>query len=312
MGHTSVVTIDTETELIKACQQGDRAAFNQLMLTYKDTVFTLCLRFLGNYDEAHDCAQDIFVKLFLNIRQFNFGSQFTTWLYRITFNTCNTKHSVKKKHTNTVSMSTFFHNGDEDTHTKDIPDRQPSVVRILEGRERDAIVQRCIQMLPKKFRQVLIMRDIQGCPYEEIAAVVGCELGTVKSRIARARQTLKILWESISDFVVQDIDIEQFKDALQQNKKIDILLCKKLGIRREQIAILTVEHALDALNTVLAMSDLYAKLDSEIPSLPRQIKPLLVQVGGTTDHGRTIEKIDLRCLNKAILCACYAHAIRKS
>jgi len=183
---------DRDTELIRAVQAGDVAAFDELVLKHKDKLFNVVFWFLGDYQEANDCAQEIFIKIFKSIKKFRFESAFSTWLYRIAINTC--KNRVKssayrwKKKTVSIERPESSKNGNP---FHEIKNGSPSPANELEKKERLMLIQNAINSLPEAQNQMVVLRDIQGLSYQEIADVTGLSIGTVKSRLSRGRLELR-------------------------------------------------------------------------------------------------------------------------
>ena len=181
-----------DTVLIRAVQAGDMAAFDELVLKHKDRLFNLVYWFLGDYQDANDCAQETFIKVFKSIKKFRFESAFSTWLYRIAINTCKNKikssaYRWKKK---TVSLETS--NGSKNGNPcSEIVNGSPTPVMALEKKEKMMRIQKAINSLPEEQNQVVVLRDIQGLSYQDISDITGLNLGTVKSRLARGRLELK-------------------------------------------------------------------------------------------------------------------------
>ncbi len=182
-------------DLIKAFLGNDKSAFNRLVLKYKDMVFNLCFRLLGDYDEANDCAQETFIKVFNNLNQFKFKSGFSTWLYRITINTCKNEFSsfgyrMKKK---TMRLDNPGNNREawEEDCRIDISDNLYDPALVYEKKEKEILIQEAIDSLKGKEKILVVLCDIEGKSYEEIADITGVNIGTVKSRLARARQELR-------------------------------------------------------------------------------------------------------------------------
>jgi RNA polymerase sigma-70 factor (ECF subfamily) len=178
--------------LIKAFQKGDRRAFDQLVIRHKDRIFNLCYRFLGDYEEANDSAQEAFVKAYDSLNAFRLDSAFSTWLYRIAVNTCKNKlgSSAYKAKRKTVSLDNPGNRPDEPL-PMEIPNGAPSPLARMEEKEKMALLQRALDTLPAEFKVAVTLRDVEGLSYEDIAQVTGLNLGTVKSRIARARTDLR-------------------------------------------------------------------------------------------------------------------------
>ena len=178
--------------LIEAFQRGDKKAFDELVIRHKDRIFNLCYRFLGDYEEANDSAQEAFVKAYGSLNTFRLESAFSTWLYRIAVNACKNKlgsaaYRAKRK---TVSLDNPGNNEDGPL-PMEIQNGTPSPLARMEEKEKMALVQRALDTLPTEFKMVVTLRDVEGLSYEEIAEVTGLNLGTVKSRIARARTDLR-------------------------------------------------------------------------------------------------------------------------
>jgi RNA polymerase sigma-70 factor, ECF subfamily len=178
--------------LIREFHSGDKTAFDVIVLRYRDRVFNLCFRFLGNYHEAEDTAQDVFVKAYSYLKSFRFESSFFTWLYRITVNTC--KNRIKSgeyrfKKTNAGMDNEVESIALQQAERLDNPASDP--VSDLEKKETMKALQLAIDALPPDQKSVVILRDIQGLSYEEIADITAFKPGTIKSRLSRARNSLK-------------------------------------------------------------------------------------------------------------------------
>lgn len=180
-------------QLVRDVQADNRAAFDRLVLKYQDSIFNLCLRMLGDYDEARDSAQETFIKVYRNINTFKFKSAFSTWLYRIAINTCKNNISslsyrMRKK---TLRLDAPAQNMDDDNGPIDVRDDSSNPADIYEKKERNMIIQKAIESLPAKQRMLVVLRDIEGKSYEEIVEITGMKEGTVKSKLSRARHELR-------------------------------------------------------------------------------------------------------------------------
>ncbi|MFH0839840.1 MAG: sigma-70 family RNA polymerase sigma factor [Candidatus Omnitrophota bacterium] len=180
-----------DSALVSAFQRGDKSAFDRLVLKYKDMVFNLCYRFLGNREEADDCAQETFIKVYRSLKNFRLESAFSTWLYRIAVNTCKNKiTSLEYRHRkNTIALNAE-RKSEDGFYTLEIKDGSLSPKEILEKKEKDMLLQRAIDSLPEDQKAIVVLRDIEGLSYGEISEIGGYKLGTVKSKLARARQAL--------------------------------------------------------------------------------------------------------------------------
>ncbi|MBN2124936.1 MAG: sigma-70 family RNA polymerase sigma factor [Deltaproteobacteria bacterium] len=187
---------EEDAVLVRAFQAGDRTAFDRLVLRHKDNLFNTLYWHLGDYQQANDAAQDVFVKVFRGLNRFRFESTFSTWLYRIAVNTCRNRlqsaaHRWRKR---TVSLEDPGGAGDRNPGLQ-VPDGGPSPANGVERKQRRALIRRAVAELPGEQNRVVVLRDIRGLSYEEISEITGVNLGTVKSRLARARQELRIRLE---------------------------------------------------------------------------------------------------------------------
>ncbi len=174
---------DPDYDLIKAfVATGNRKAFNRLIECYQDQVYNFCYRFLGCQADAHDCAQEVFVKLFLKLQHFRFESSFSSWLYRIMINTCN--EMVRSKQYKSSRNTQPLHAGMGLESGFDHPEKQ------MMRSEIEQAFQTGLMKLKQVHRLLIIMRDLEGQSYEEIAQKMGMKLGTVRSSLARARQKM--------------------------------------------------------------------------------------------------------------------------
>ena len=181
------MTREQEAQIVQRVLQGDVNAFEKLVLEYEKSVYAITQRMTGNAEDAADMTQETFIKAYNSLSSFRGDSKFSVWLYRIATNVClDFLRSRSRKPT--VSLSVEDDDGEE--VELDIADESQSPERLLErGLTRDA-VRRGLDALSPEYRQILLLREIQGLSYEEIADVLTLEVGTVKSRIFRARKRL--------------------------------------------------------------------------------------------------------------------------
>ena len=178
-----------DDELIEKCVQGDTAAFETLVLQYERKVFSVAYRFVGNKEDAEDLAQEAFIKVFKSLKSFRGEASFSTWLYHIVANVCRDalrKSSRRKEDSLDCAITT--ENGEIQ---REVMDLSLAPEPILEHKEQAAYLEQLISLLTPEYRAVIVMREIQGFSYEEIARLTGCSLGTVKSRLNRARRALR-------------------------------------------------------------------------------------------------------------------------
>ncbi len=176
-----------EQRLISAAQSGDLEAFNQIVRLYETRVYNLCYRMLGDADAAADAAQDTFIAAFRNVRHFR-GGVFKSWLLRIATNACYDALRARKRR---PSVSLESADDAEEGNRIDVADQAESPDEFVLRQELSAVIQAGLAELPEDQRIVLILSDIQGLTYDEIAQIVGINLGTVKSRLSRARAKLR-------------------------------------------------------------------------------------------------------------------------
>ncbi len=178
-----------EETLIIRCRRGDLDAFEELIGRYERNVFNIVYRFAGNYEEAKDWSQEAFVRIYKSLKKFRGKSSFHTWLYRVVTNLC--LDQLRKKSKLQLQSLDDPMKSEEGELKRDIPDNKGNPQEIVERKELDEYIQEALEELSEEHRTVIILRDIQGLSYNEIAEVINCSLGTVKSRISRARETLR-------------------------------------------------------------------------------------------------------------------------
>ncbi len=184
----------TEQELVARAKAGDDEAFAQLMHDNEKRIYNLTLRMTGNPEDAMDLAQEAFLNAWRGLKFFKGDSAFSTWVYRLASNAC-IDHLRRQKRRQDISVPMPVN--DEDDSTPDIPDERFQPEQELERQELRRAVAEGLEQLSDEHRQVLVMREINGLSYQEIGGILDLEAGTVKSRIARARNSLrKILVES--------------------------------------------------------------------------------------------------------------------
>jgi RNA polymerase sigma-70 factor (ECF subfamily) len=179
---------DEERRLVEVAQRGDVESFNGLVRLYEGRVYNLCYRMLGDAESAADAAQDAFLSAFRNLRSFRGGS-FRSWMLRIATNTCYDALRARKRR---PSVSLDIEADDEqDSSPLQIADTAESPDDYAQRRELAAAIQEGLATLPDEQRIVLILSDIQGLAYEEIAQITNSNLGTIKSRLSRGRARLR-------------------------------------------------------------------------------------------------------------------------
>ena len=185
-------TGDEDLKYVILCQKGETDAFEVLVERHQKKMLNIAFRMMGDYDEACDVTQEAFVSAYKSIRKFKAEAKFSTWLYRIVVNSSKNRlkqlnvlakregisiDDTEEKRKEAILSQSFINNSNPGTQ--------------METREREAHVQKCITSLDEEYREVLVLRDIQGFSYEEIRDILKIPDGTVKSRLSRARNTLK-------------------------------------------------------------------------------------------------------------------------
>lgn len=186
-----------DKSLIQKCKQGDIAAFNELVQRYEKRVFNFAYRMAGNYDDANDVAQEAFIRVFNSIGTFRGDANFTTWLYRIVTNVFLDERKKHKAHLQT-SLEDYIEL-EENSVTRQIEDGKPTPDFLIEQGERNTLLQKAIQALPEYQRIMVVLYHTQSKSYEEIAEIMKLPIGTVKSRLNRARLALREKLEPIRE-----------------------------------------------------------------------------------------------------------------
>ena len=169
----------SHADIIEACKQGDRDAFHHLFEAHKDRVYTIAFHYSGDASMAHDVTQQVFLKLFTSINQFQENSQFTTWLYRIVANTCTDEHRKRRRFvpfSPEIEVRTMVEKAsqEESYHRSQVADS----------------VRSAISELTPKLRLPILLKYVEGLSYDEIAESLGLSIGTVSSRLNRGHKML--------------------------------------------------------------------------------------------------------------------------
>ncbi len=190
-------TLVTDEQLIAKFQQGDEYAFDQIVRRYKEPLLNFVFRFIGNSIEAEDIVQDTFYRVYKNKHYYKEVAKFSTWIYTIASNLSKTELRRRRRRK-------FFsiHNDTAGEKEYELPDNKKSPESNSNSTVTEKIIHNAISKLPPKFRQVIILRDVQEFSYEEIASIIKVPLGTVKSRVNRARLRL----QDDLKFLIQDLN----------------------------------------------------------------------------------------------------------
>ena len=188
---TTVPTKDlSDHELIERTKSGDEAAFTEIVNRYRNPLTNYLYRFLNDYEEAVDLAQETFVRVYFAIERYHTDYAFSTYIYRIATNLAISEIRKRKRRT-LLSLTGLFQTEDDDQTEFQPPDKKPLADENLVEDEQNRMIARAISALPDKYRAPIILREIEGKSYEEIAQILDLGLGTTKSRISRARNLLK-------------------------------------------------------------------------------------------------------------------------
>jgi len=182
---------NNESELIRKAKRGDEDSFEALILSCKGKAYNIALRYMQNEDDALDVLQESFIKIYRYLNKFNENSRFDTWVYRIVVNTCNDMLRKNKKYNFADSV---YKNEEHEDVALEIADSDPGPGELFEQKEEGAYILKCLGLLGFEHREVLILRDIRGFSYDEISEILDCSMGTVKSRLSRARDKLKEIY----------------------------------------------------------------------------------------------------------------------
>ena len=179
----------SEEQLIRRAQQGDNGAFEELLLLHQKKVYNLCLRMSANPDDALDLSQEAFLRAWRSLGQYQFEANFSTWLFRLTSNIC-IDFLRRKKRRQETSLTESYDDSDEGAELS-VPDAQPGPEQQAMTNETKIELARAMEQLSPEHREILQLRGIEDLQYEQIADILGVRVGTVKSRLARARLALR-------------------------------------------------------------------------------------------------------------------------
>jgi RNA polymerase sigma-70 factor (ECF subfamily) len=196
-----------ESALIESAQRGDLDSFNTLILHYQDAVFHTALRILGDEDPAEDAAQEAFISAFRSLSSFRGGS-FKAWLMRTVTNACYDELRRQKRRP-TTPLEPESNEGEEIDSPRWLADPKMTPAEQLEADELEHAIQHCLNALPSDFRTVVVLADIQGMDYGEVATAVRVPLGTIKSRLARARLRFRECLRGFEELLPSSFRLEE-------------------------------------------------------------------------------------------------------
>ena len=180
-----------DADVVRRCRGGDADAFGEIVLRYQDRIFATVYRIVGHPEDARDLAQEAFLRSFAKLDTFREGARFSTWLYTIALNLTRSELRKRKTRRKVRAVSLDGTADPEDGRCPEPASSGEAPDTILGRRELYGLALREIERLPEEAREVLVLRDMQDLSYEEIAQVVECPVGTVRSRLHRARGTLR-------------------------------------------------------------------------------------------------------------------------
>lgn len=179
-----------EKELLRRSKEGHVSSFEELISVHQQKVYNIALRMLANEQDAFDASQEVFIKVYKNLDKFQENSSFSTWLYRITTNTCLDMIRKNKDKKNDISIDSQVEFEDGEASFQ-LEDKNADVEEEILKKERRQALYEAIQQLNDEHKKMIVLRELQGMSYQEIAEITGANIGTVKSKINRARISLK-------------------------------------------------------------------------------------------------------------------------
>ncbi|MDX1382876.1 MAG: sigma-70 family RNA polymerase sigma factor [Thermoanaerobaculia bacterium] len=183
------VSSNPELDLAERHRYGDASAFEEVYERFAPMVYNLCLRMSGDPVRAQDLSQEVFLRIFKGLGRFRGRSALSTWIYRVAVNCCRSRLGRRRLQTESLSQ-------DVPESALEDPGRSPEE-QVLAS-DSGAVVAAALLRLPARFREAVVLRDLEGLSYEEIAGVLGVRIGTVRSRIARGRERLRRVLEETS------------------------------------------------------------------------------------------------------------------
>jgi RNA polymerase sigma-70 factor (ECF subfamily) len=189
-----------ELELALAAQKGDLNAFNRLVLLYQEMAYNLAYRILSDADTAEDSTQNAFIAAYNNLKSYRGGS-FKAWLLRIVTNQCYDELRRLKRNPSIPLEPLSSDDGEEIESPQWLADDSPSPAEVVEKNDLENAIQHCLNDLPDEFKVIVVMVDIEGFDYEEVSNAIQRPLGTVKSRLARARLKLQDCLQSFKELL---------------------------------------------------------------------------------------------------------------
>lgn len=193
-GQVAAAGVDPDAEAVRRARTGDREAFEQLVLSHQRRTFNVAYRMLGDYDEALDLTQEVFVQAHRSLGQFRGEARFGSWLLAIAVNQCRNRLKHWKRRARSKHDSLSAPVGEEGSGLqRELPDPGATAFEALAGRQLEELVSEEMKHVDEEYRTVLVLRELQGVAYDEIARMLVVPIGTVKSRLHRGRTELREL-----------------------------------------------------------------------------------------------------------------------
>jgi len=184
----------SDYEIISMCQLGDKLAFKELVKRYQKVVYALFFQLAPEWDDINDLSQEVFIRIFRGIHSLKSPHAFKSWLNQIVINIFYDELKRRPKNSKTVSIDQVFETEDmESSYQAEITDRSSLSDELFSNAELKLVLQNAISELPEQYRTVIVLRELQDLQYEEIAELLNCAVGTIKSRLSRGREKLQDL-----------------------------------------------------------------------------------------------------------------------
>ena len=180
-----------EAGIIKRAQNGSESDFEALILSCQGKAYSIAYRYLNNQEDSLDALQESFIKVYRSIGSFKGNSSFQTWVYRIVVNTC---YDMLRKKKSRIQADSLYKNDGNDEYMIEVPDNDKGPEDLAVEKEENSFIFSCLEKLPLDHKEIIVLRDIEGFSYEEIADILSITMGTVKSRISRGRLALREIY----------------------------------------------------------------------------------------------------------------------
>jgi RNA polymerase sigma-70 factor (ECF subfamily) len=180
-----------EARIIKRAKNGSESDFETLILSCQGKAYSIAYRYLNNQEDAMDALQESFIKAYRSLATFKGNSSFQTWIYRIVVNTC---YDILRKKKSRIQADSLYKTDGDDEYMIEVPDQDKGPEDLAIDQEESRDIFRVLEMLPLDQKEIILLRDVEGYSYEEIVDILSINMGTVKSRISRARLRLRELY----------------------------------------------------------------------------------------------------------------------